>query len=300
MDYTNKELERSGIYLIKSTFDDRCYVGSAVNLYERRRGHKFQLRHNKHENSKLQNFYNKYGEDYLTYVVLEFCDKNKLVEREQYYLDTVKPSFNIYAKAYSPIGHKATEETRKKLSESIRNSVKHKEAAKRNGALRKGVFKVSDETKAILSAKAKLRRWPQEHKDRLSAKFKGRVSPTKGTKLTPEHIEKLRIASTGKKHTEEAKRKISETHRGRVFTLEHRQNISKARKGIKLSDARREEMSTAAEKCWTNERKKKHKEFMEQYHQKRRDEKVSRLLAPLLDEYADTYNDFSDFTFTFE
>jgi hypothetical protein len=62
---------------------------------------------------------------------------------------------------------------------------------------------------------------------------------TKGRKLSPEHREKLRIATTrrnlGNKLSDETKAKIGNANRGRVPSAETRAKISAAGKGRKLS-----------------------------------------------------------------
>lgn len=88
----NKELkQKSGIYRIYNLKKEKCYIGSTVNLHDRlTNGHLYNLRLNQHGNKKLQNFWNKYGEIYFHYEILEFVDDiNKLIEREQYYLDVI-------------------------------------------------------------------------------------------------------------------------------------------------------------------------------------------------------------------
>ena len=41
----------------------------------------------------------------------EYCDKEKLIEREQFFLDSLNPSYNILKQAYSLEGYKHTAET---------------------------------------------------------------------------------------------------------------------------------------------------------------------------------------------
>ena len=57
--------------------------------------HRAELRHNNHENPYLQASWNKYGEDKFDYYIIENCDENHLLEREQNYIDTMKPEYNI-------------------------------------------------------------------------------------------------------------------------------------------------------------------------------------------------------------
>ena len=67
----------------------------------------------------------KYGYSGFKLEILEYCDKDDLLNREQYYLDLLKPEYNIYQKAGSPLGYKHREETMAKLREiaKLRNEV---------------------------------------------------------------------------------------------------------------------------------------------------------------------------------
>lgn len=89
----------SGIYSITNTIDKRIYIGSSKNIYKRYLDHCSYLKKNKHHNYHLQNFYNKYGLYSLIFNLVEYCEKEKLFEREQYYLNIYTEKFNICQKA---------------------------------------------------------------------------------------------------------------------------------------------------------------------------------------------------------
>jgi len=59
----------------------------------------------------------KYGHDKFKLEILEYCDKDKLIEREQFYLDQLNPSYNILKQAYCLKGFKHSAETIEKLKE---------------------------------------------------------------------------------------------------------------------------------------------------------------------------------------
>lgn len=101
-----------GIYKIASlSHPDRCYIGSSSHLSARWSGHRKNLQRNKHHNNKLQNHYNKYGKDDLEFSIIKLCEIDKLIEREQYYIDLFLPKFNISPTAGSNYGIKATPES---------------------------------------------------------------------------------------------------------------------------------------------------------------------------------------------
>lgn len=110
----------SGIYKITNVTNDQIYIGSTVNFNKRKREHFSSLNENKHCNKYLQRSFNKHGEENFKFEILEVIeDKNKLIEREQHYLDTLKPQFNICKIAGSQLGYRHSIETKKHLS-SIR------------------------------------------------------------------------------------------------------------------------------------------------------------------------------------
>jgi group I intron endonuclease len=112
-----------GIYCIQNSLDSKSYIGSSVNIIARWKEHKRYLRRNIHENSYLQNAVNKYGMKNFEFKILEECSKEKLLEREQYYLDLYKSydskfGYNICKVAGngSQLGLKRSLETRQLMS----------------------------------------------------------------------------------------------------------------------------------------------------------------------------------------
>lgn len=53
----------------------------------------------------------KYGYINFTLEILEYCEPSEVIFREQYYLDLLKPAYNILNKAGSSLGFKHSEET---------------------------------------------------------------------------------------------------------------------------------------------------------------------------------------------
>lgn len=104
------DLKFSGIYCIKNTLNGKFYVGSSVNIYNRKRKHFSHLARNVHANRILQNSWNKYGTSNFEFEVLAKCPKEYLHKLEQWFLDTQKPEFNIRPLADSNLGSKRTKE----------------------------------------------------------------------------------------------------------------------------------------------------------------------------------------------
>lgn len=120
-----------GIYNIVNKTNGKKYIGSSRNIQSRWSKHKSLLRHNKHENIKLQNAWNKYGEEMFEFIIVEECEFDVLLDVEQKYLDemgaqdliTKKSNCfdkNCYNIAPDTKFHQLTDEHRAKIKETLR------------------------------------------------------------------------------------------------------------------------------------------------------------------------------------
>lgn len=106
-----------GIYSIKNRINFHQYVGSSINVQKRMNIHKSTLNKKIHENSYLQNAWNKYGNDNFEFLLLEEVgNKENLITREQYYIDTLNPEYNINKIAGSCLGFKHSKIARENMS----------------------------------------------------------------------------------------------------------------------------------------------------------------------------------------
>lgn len=115
--YKNIKIEtelkkKSGIY--KIVINNKFYIGSACNLYQRIHHHKSELLKNKHANTHLQRSFNKHK--YFTFEILAECPKEYLLKLEQWFMDSLKPQYNIRKEAKSNYGLRMSEEQKKKHS----------------------------------------------------------------------------------------------------------------------------------------------------------------------------------------
>lgn len=121
-----------GIYRILNIKNNKMYIGSSENLNKRRINHFGLLKRNKHHSIHLQRAWNrtKNPKEIFKFEILEYCNKENLLERENYYLnyyvnsqdyinninkDFLKLSYNILPLAIDGFSGKHRKETILKL-----------------------------------------------------------------------------------------------------------------------------------------------------------------------------------------
>lgn len=109
----------SGIYKIKNKINNKFYIGSSKDLEKRKKEHWRMMLKNKHHSNYLQNAVNKYGIENFEFSILEFCNIENIIIREQFYIDSLKPEYNINICAYSRVGTKLSKEHVQKLKDRV-------------------------------------------------------------------------------------------------------------------------------------------------------------------------------------
>jgi group I intron endonuclease len=112
-------MNKIGIYQIVNKINQKKYIGSSIRLLGRKKRHFSELNCNIHHSQALQRAYNKYGKDNFNFFILEYCEDEKLLEREQYYLDNLKPEYNICKIAGNCLGIKQSKESIDKRNISL-------------------------------------------------------------------------------------------------------------------------------------------------------------------------------------
>jgi len=118
----SKELcDQTGVYKITNPANDNFYIGSSsVSLGRRFSAHNRLLKLNKNPCVFLQNAYNARTTDFV-FEIVEVCERDQCIDREQYYLDILNPRYNICKNARSSLGRKSSEQSIKNLFEALRN-----------------------------------------------------------------------------------------------------------------------------------------------------------------------------------
>jgi len=116
----------AGIYIIYNIDNGKYYIGSSQNIYKRYKRHYNDLKNENHYNIYLQRAYNKSPAKFV-FLVLELVENiNSIIEIEQYWLDKTQCynnsiGYNINPIAGRPPNLEITEETRFKLRNSHLN-----------------------------------------------------------------------------------------------------------------------------------------------------------------------------------
>jgi hypothetical protein len=78
----------------------------------------FLMRNNQTINKALL----KYGYANFSLEILEYCEPEDCIKKEQYYIDLLKPEYNILKVAGSLLGYLHTEESKKKISDGMKGN----------------------------------------------------------------------------------------------------------------------------------------------------------------------------------
>ncbi len=123
----------AGIYIIRNLINKNTYIGSSINLYNRAYTYRCLAKKNKIHNKHLQNAINKYGLDNFEFCKIEAINIENLkpieincllLKREQYYINLIRPIYNIRSIVDRNIGLTHTNITKLKISEALRKAFK--------------------------------------------------------------------------------------------------------------------------------------------------------------------------------
>ena len=175
---TKRKNPTSGIYKIKNLLNGKCYIGSSVAIHQRWAIHNRLLKRQKHHSILLQRAWDKCGEENFIYEILEKVEQTKLLEREQYYLDSLKPEYNILAIAGSCLGVKRSDKTKQRMSRT-----------------RKKDYDERGKTFEHIQSLADIKRGttlPEEQKEKISVSLRGEKNHNWKRPKRPEELQKMK------------------------------------------------------------------------------------------------------------
>ena len=115
----------SAVYKITNTVTGDFYIGSSNDVKRRWANHKCPSSWKRFPNNQLYKDMQEYGVDKFEFQVIEEVEEGSLKEREQYFIETLKPTYNNYNANGLDV------ERRKETQKKYKKSDKGKEAQKK-------------------------------------------------------------------------------------------------------------------------------------------------------------------------
>jgi group I intron endonuclease len=185
---------KSGIYMLTNNLTKDIYIGQSIDISKRFKNY-FNLSYVKTKESFIiSKALIKYGYSNFSVTILEYCDKSDLNNREQFYFDKLNPQYNILKIAGSSLNFKHSDETKAKISKSL-----------------KGIYV---KEKSVLIGRKHLK----ETKELMSLKKADQNNPFYGKIHNDKTKELMRQLALGRIHSEETKLKMS-TVRGNPINI---------------------------------------------------------------------------------
>lgn len=119
----------TGIYKITNTINNKSYVGSSVDVYQRGCMYKHLIKRKKLHNKHLQSSVEKYGYDNFTFELLDKCEEGTSVfdlhQLEQSYINKINPEYNKRTVVDTNHLLSHSQQTKDKISKSLKESFKN-------------------------------------------------------------------------------------------------------------------------------------------------------------------------------
>ena len=148
----------------------KAYIGSTIDYHKRMREHRSQMMYQNHHCHSLRRAWLKYGETYEC-VIVEQCERDKLIEREQWWFDN-----HSYVSLYNASGFAGrveyTPEVRSRMSAALKGRTYSDEVRARMSEGSKGKV-ASEATRAKMSAARTGLRHTEETKQKMRDARKG-------------------------------------------------------------------------------------------------------------------------------
>ena len=150
---------KPGIYGIRNRINNKIYVGSSFDTARRIVVHRHKLNKNIHDNLHLQRAWNKYWNISFEFIILEYCEKDRLIELEQHWINLLKANnekfgYNIRKQASSNLGHIHTKDAKLKMSNRHKGKPKSEEAIAR---MKHRILKIESEKLKRMEAEYELK-----------------------------------------------------------------------------------------------------------------------------------------------
>lgn len=134
----SSEVYKCGVYKVYHVISpNEIYVGSTTRINGRKgnigfavrfAGHYNSIKKGTHASKRLVDLSKRHGLDGLRMAIIEVCPPLIARDREQYYMDQLKPSLNQTASAYNSLGYKHTQHAKEVMSKMRKGSPLSKKA----------------------------------------------------------------------------------------------------------------------------------------------------------------------------
>ena len=244
----------TGVYCIRNKRNGKRYVGSStVSVRGRWKSHRNGLRKNLHTARHLQHAWNKYGEQLFEFLVLEFCDPETCLEREQFWMDEFRSADPRFGYNQSPTA-------------GNNSGTKMPEAAKKR-----------------IARAAKLQWESEEHRATVSAKVSATLT---GRKLSAESLAKRTMKQRpiliARNKSQSMRNRVSRTLLGHIVSQETKDKIAASLRGRKLSGETKQKISEHYHKPESRERSRAGaRKQWDNYTLDQRQEAINRMLVGL-------------------
>jgi hypothetical protein len=114
---------KSGVYIWVNLINGKKYVGSSKDIIARLYQY-YNVNYLVNYNMYIYKALLKYGYSNFSLDILEYCDESVLRDREQYYIDLIKPRYNIFPTVGSKFNYVFTEEEKIRMSKSQPSCIK--------------------------------------------------------------------------------------------------------------------------------------------------------------------------------
>ena len=212
---------RTGIYKVTNIVTGDFYIGASASVYYRISNHIWTFKNGRCGNSKMRNDALIYGYQSFIYETLEFCDPIDRDNREQYFIDLLKPTYNKWMSVKIPKGYKHSEESIVKMT---KNNPGIKDKAAFSEKLKAAWFRHRQDG-TYVSRMKNIDQTGYKHSEETKVKMSEALKECWKNPDIKKNMLECRKYKTGFKHSDETRLKISNAKKGKILSEETREKM---------------------------------------------------------------------------
>jgi len=108
------KINKSGVYILYNKTNTHYYVGSSINISGRMKNYLNikNLELNQNKNMPIVKALLKYGHNNFALIIIEYLPESELIINESYWINELKPYYNVLLEAYRSTGYIHSEKTK--------------------------------------------------------------------------------------------------------------------------------------------------------------------------------------------